>query len=89
MTGIILKNLGLIGSIIFASAYIPQIIHLVKVKDSTGISVTSWLIWLLGALLLFVYAIYLKDTVFLVLTTLETIALVSVIVLAIRYKKKV
>jgi MtN3 and saliva related transmembrane protein len=86
---IILKNLGLIGSIIFAAAYIPQIVHLVKIKDSTGISISSWMIWLLGAILLLVYAIHLHDIVFLVLTILETAALVTTIVLAAIYKKKI
>ncbi len=88
MFEIILKNLGLIGALIFASAYIPQIVHLVKVKDSTGISISSWFIWLFGALLLVVYAMYLKDMVFLVLTVSETIALITTIVLAFKYKKR-
>lgn len=86
---IILKNLGLVGSIIFAAAYIPQIIHLIKVKDSTGISISSWFIWLFGAVLLLVYAIHLRDTVFLALTILETLALITTIILAIIYKKNI
>ena len=87
MTTSILQSLGFIGSLIFASAYIPQIIHLIRVKDSTGISITSWIIWLLGAILLLIYAVHLNDLVFLLLTSLETIALLLVIVLSLRYKK--
>ncbi len=86
---IILKNLGLIGSIIFAAAYIPQIIHLIKIKDSTGISISSWLIWLLGAVLLLIYAVHLHDIVFLILTILETAALATTIILAAIYKKNI
>jgi uncharacterized protein with PQ loop repeat len=85
---LILKNLGLIGAIIFVSAYLPQIRHLLKVKDSTGISIFSWSVWLGGALLLFVYAVYQRDVVFIVLTTLESLALLTVILLALRYKRK-
>jgi MtN3 and saliva related transmembrane protein len=86
---IILKNLGLIGSIIFAAAYIPQIVHLIKIKDSTGISISSWIIWLFGAVLLLIYAIHLHDIVFIVLTILETMALVTTIILATIYKKNI
>ncbi len=85
----ILSYLGLAGSIIFTSAYIPQLVHLVKVKDSTGISITSWIIWLVGALLMFVYALHLRDVVFLLLTVLESIFLLTTIVLAVLYRKKV
>lgn len=82
------QNLGLIGTIIFVSAYLPQIKHLFKVKDSTGISIFSWSIWLFGALLLFTYAIHNHDVIFITLTSLESLALLTVIVLAIKYKKK-
>ena len=88
MTEQILPSLGLAGTLIFVSAYLPQIIHLVKVKDSTGISIMSWSIWLFGALLLFVYAVSIGDIVFLSLTILEIIALATVILLALKYKNK-
>lgn len=88
MKDFIFQNLGLIGTLIFVSAYFPQIKHLLKVKDSTGISVFSWIIWLVGALLLFVYAIHNQDMIFIALTSLEALALLTVIILALRYKKK-
>lgn len=81
--------LGLLGSIIFTSAYIPQIWHLVKIKDSTGISITSWAVWLLGALLMLAYAVFLRDIVFLLLTILESVFLFTTIILAVIYRKKV
>jgi lipid-A-disaccharide synthase-like uncharacterized protein len=88
MENFIFQNLGLIGTLIFVSAYVPQIKHLLKVKDSTGISIFSWTIWLIGAMLLFLYAVHNKDLVFIILTTLETVSLLTVIILAIKYKKK-
>jgi lipid-A-disaccharide synthase-like uncharacterized protein len=88
MPGLIFKNLGLVGTIIFVSAYFPQIRHLIKVKDSTGISIFSWSLWLLGALLLLFYALYQKDFVFIALTTLETISLLLVVILSIKFRKK-
>lgn len=83
-----LQSFGLIGTIIFVSAYVPQIAHLAKVKNSVGISLWSWSIWSLGALLLFAYAVSKRDIVFILLTALEFIALVTVVILTIRYKPK-
>jgi len=88
MKNLIFQNLGFIGTLIFVSAYLPQIKHLLRVKDSTGISIFSWIIWLFGALLLLVYAVYNQDLVFIVLTVLEALALFIVIILAIKYRKK-
>jgi lipid-A-disaccharide synthase-like uncharacterized protein len=88
MKDFIFQNLGLIGTLIFVSAYVPQIRHLAKEKNSTGISIFSWTVWLIGALLLLAYALYNQDFVFTILTTLEALALLTVIVLAIKYKKQ-
>ncbi len=88
MEVLIFQNLGLIGTLIFVSAYVPQIKHLLKTKDSTGISVASWVIWLVGALLLLIYAVHNRDMVFMVLTVLEVLALLTVIVLSIKYRRK-
>ncbi len=87
MQDFIFQNLGLIGALIFVSAYLPQIKHLLKVRDSTGISVFSWGTWLFGALLLFIYAVYNQDFVFIALTTLEALGSLTVIILTVKYKK--
>lgn len=87
MSDSVMQNLGLIGAIIFVSAYLPQIIHLLKVKDSTGISIFSWAVWLIGALLLIVYAVSQRDIVFMALTILESSALLAVIILSIYYRR--
>jgi len=89
MEKFIIQNLGLIGAFIFLSAYVPQIKHLLKVKDSTGISIFSWIVWLVGALMLFIYAAYNKDWIFIILTSLESLGSFTIIILSIKYKKKI
>lgn len=88
MSDTIFQSLGLIASIIFVSAYVPQIIHLLKIKDSSGLNLTAWAIWLSGAIILVVYAIHQKDAVFIILTGLESIALLITIILSVHYKRK-
>lgn len=82
------QSLGFIGAIIGLSAYVPQMIHLLKTKDSTGVSILSWSIWLFGALLLIIYAVYIRDIVFMMLTIVEALALLMGIILSSIYKKK-
>jgi len=78
---------GLIGDGLQVTAYIPQIRHLYKEKDSTGISITSWFMWLVGDLLLLAYATSILDPVFIVLTASYTFFTSWGIVLIIRFKK--
>jgi PQ loop repeat. len=88
MVNSLLQGLGFAGSIIFLVAYAPQIIHLIRIKDSTGISIWSWSVWFVGGLFLVVYAYYLGDPVFIFMTVLEAIALFIVLALALFYRFK-
>ena len=88
MSDTIFQNLSLLASLVFVYAYIPQILHLIRVKDSTGIDIPAWVTWFCSALVLTVYAVHQKDIVFVTLTALESLALCTVIVLSIRYKRK-
>ena len=50
--------LGFLGTAIITIAYFPQILELWKKKDSTGISITAWAVWLLGTLMIWPQAFY-------------------------------
>jgi len=81
--------MGLIGGLIIISGYLPQIIKLLKVKDSTGISIGAWLFFLIGNLLLLVYAVSTKDLVYITLESLSCTAILLIVLLSIKYKHKV
>lgn len=83
-----LELVGLAGGIVVVTAYLPQIIHLFKVKDSTGISFWAWLVWGIGNLLLLVYAISIRDRVYTILETLSTSSIIFILVLTQKYKRK-
>jgi len=78
---------GLIGDGLQVAAYIPQITHLYKEKDSTGLSVKAWFIWLLGDILLLAYSISIIDPVFIILTACYTIFTSWGIILILRFKQ--
>ncbi len=78
---------GLIGDGLQVAAYAPQITHLYKCKDSTGLSLKAWLIWLLGDVLLLTYAISISDPIFILLTACYTFFTSWGIILIIKFKK--
>lgn len=86
--GHILQGLGFTGSVIFLSAYVPQIVHLVRVKNSAGISILSWTTWLIGGLCLLIYSLSVRDAVFIFMSVLEALALATVLALAVMYQTK-
>ncbi len=79
---------ALIGGGIGILAYWPQIRHLIKVKNSTGISLFAWYTWFLSNLVLLAYSIYIKDIVFTVLEVLFVFLCLSIIVLTYKYRIK-
>lgn len=81
-----LQAIGLAGGVLVLTAYFPQIAKLLRVRKSTGMSLTTWAIWLLGALLFFVYAVSTGDPVFITIDFLELTAILIVLLLAWRYR---
>ncbi len=73
--------LGLAGSILVIAAYLPQIWHLHKEKCTSGVSSTSWVIWLAATLLFLAYALSIGDTVFTALYVINLIAILSILIL--------
>lgn len=78
---------ALIGTGIGILAYWPQIKHLIKIKNSTGISVMAWYAWLISNIILLFYAIYIKDIVFLITQALFTFLCALMILLTYKYRK--
>lgn len=86
--GYIIEYGALISGIIGILAYIPQIMHLLKHKDSTGVSVWTWQLWFVCTLFPLIYAIYIRDFVFTVIYALALIFMMITIVLIYKYRKK-
>lgn len=78
------EYLGYIATALVVIAYIPQIVHLTTDKCAWGVSVASWYLWLAAGILLFVYALAQGDTVFMIIQTINIIAISTTIVLCLR-----
>ena len=59
-----LEMLGWVGTALVIVAYVPQIRHLYVEKCAWGISISTWLIWLIAGALLLSYCVFRNDTLF-------------------------
>jgi len=80
-------SLGLIGGVIGLTGYLPQIRKLVKVKKSNQFSVWTWIVWLFSCALVLIYAISIKDPVYITLEILDTIFIGVILILVISFRK--
>jgi uncharacterized protein with PQ loop repeat len=77
-----MEMFGWAGTALVIVAYVPQIHHLYVEKCAWGISISTWIIWLLAGALLFTYCILRNDTLFTFVQGINIAAVVTTIVLA-------
>ena len=70
------------GTALVIVAYVPQIRHLYVEKCAWGISISTWLIWLVAGLLLLSYCIFRNDTLFTIVQVINITAIMATIILA-------
>ena len=74
--------IGWVGTALVVIAYVPQIYHLLVEKCAWGISILTWIIWLVGSLLLLAYCILRRDFLFIVVQSINITAIITTIFLA-------
>src|ERR671913_2503411 len=77
-----MEMLGWVGTALVLVAYVPQIRHLYVEKCAWGISISTWLIWLIAGALLLSYSIFRNDTLFTIVQGVNITAIVTTIFLA-------
>lgn len=73
--------IGWIGTALVIVAYYPQIQHLFVEKCAWGISVATWVIWLVSSVLLLTYAWMQRDVLFILVQITNILAIATTIVL--------
>ena len=74
--------LGWVGTGLVIVAYVSQIRHLYIEKCAWGISISTWLIWLVAGALLLSYCIFRNDTLFTLVQVINITAIMATIILA-------
>ncbi len=77
-----MEMLGWAGTALVIVAYVPQIRHLYVEKCAWGISISTWLIWLVAGVLLLSYCIFRNDTLFTFVQVINITAIMATIILA-------
>jgi len=77
-----MEMLGWAGTALVIVAYVPQIRHLYVEKCAWGISISTWLIWLVAGVLLLSYCIFRSDTLFTFVQIINITAIMATIILA-------
>ncbi len=77
-----MELLGWVGTALVIVAYVPQIRHLYVEKCAWGISISTWLIWLVAGVLLLSYCIFRNDTLFTFVQAINITAVIATIILA-------
>lgn len=76
-----MEIIGWVGTLLVIVAYYPQIHHLWAEKCAWGVSVTTWVIWLVSSALLLIYALMRGDILFVIVQIINILAIVATIVL--------
>lgn len=87
MNPVLLNIIGIIGNALLAVSYIPQIIKIVRTKKAEDLSLLMWLAYLIGDILLTIYAFYTGDIIFTILFILFTIGNFTILALSLKYSK--
>ena len=77
-----MEMVGWAGTALVIVAYVPQIRHLYVEKCAWGISISTWLMWLVAGALLLSYCVFRNDTLFTFVQVINITAIMATIVLA-------
>lgn len=77
-----MEIVGWIGTALVVIAYYPQIRHLWTEKCAWGLSIATWVIWLVASVFLLIYAYVQERSLFVFVQGINLLAIVATIVLA-------
>ena len=77
---------GLLGVVVAAAAYVPQITHLIGERCSAGISRLAFAAWLASSVLMTAHAVAIGAGVFIVLGVVQVSATALILVFTVRYE---
>lgn len=87
MANMSLEWLGLLGNILLVGSYLPQIYKLIKTKSAEDLSLSMWVIYVLGDICLLAYSIGTGDLIFTALFALFSLENLIVLYLTYLYSK--
>lgn len=76
-----MKVIGWLGTALVVIAYYPQIRHLLVERCAWGISVSTWVIWLVASVLLLIYCLFRQEVLLSLVQVINMAAILTTIIL--------
>lgn len=83
---IVTEILGYIAGTLTTLCLLPQLVQLIRTKKSNDISISTFMILLIGQIFWIIYGVFMKDIRIIVANTISTILGISIIFLAFLFK---
>ncbi|MGL4632933.1 MAG: SemiSWEET transporter [Cetobacterium sp.] len=80
-----MRIIGIIAAILTTIAFFPQVIQVIKSKDTKSISLTMYILFVTGVLLWVLYGFYLNDLPIIIANSIVAVA--STIILCYKIKE--
>lgn len=77
-----MEVIGWVGTALVIIAYYPQIHHLLVERCAWGLSISTWVIWLIASTLLLIHCILRRDYLFMIVQSINLIAIAITIIVA-------
>ena len=81
-----IEFLGLIAAVLTTSAFVPQLIKIIKTKQSSGVSLTMYLVMFTGIVMWFFYGILIESIAIIAANFVTGILQIGIIILKLKHR---
>jgi MtN3 and saliva related transmembrane protein len=78
--------IGLIAAVLTTASFLPQVFKTYKTKDTSGLSLTMYIVFFIGVVLWSVYGIYINSLSIILANSITAILALYLIFMKLKYK---
>jgi MtN3 and saliva related transmembrane protein len=79
------KIIGLLAALLTTAAFVPQVLHTLATRDTRGVSLRMYLIFVAGVLLWLVYGLLMRDLPLILANSVTLLLAVAILYLKVRH----
>ena len=78
--------IGLTAAVLTTAAFIPQLIKILKTKETTGVSLTMYLVMFIGIVIWFIYGLLIESIAVIAANLVTGILQIGIIILKLKHR---
>ena len=78
--------LGYLAAILTTISFFPQVVKIYKTKETKSISLSMYIVLIIGILLWLIYGVYLKSMPMIIANAVTLVLLIYILIMKIKYK---